>query len=49
VARTGSVVPDETIAILLGIVVAAAGLTLAASLGATRRAIATPAVQAVAG
>jgi hypothetical protein len=39
-------VPDQTIAILLGIVVAAAGLKLAASLGATRRAIAAPAVEA---
>jgi putative ABC transport system permease protein len=48
VARTQSVIPDQTIGILLGVVVAAAALTLAASLGATRRAIATPAIRAVA-
>jgi ABC-type antimicrobial peptide transport system permease subunit len=48
VARTQTVIPDQTIGILLGVVVAAAALTLAASLGATRRAIAVPAVRAVA-
>jgi len=46
IARTDSVLPDATIAISLGIVTAAAALTLAASLGATRRAIRTPAIRA---
>jgi putative ABC transport system permease protein len=46
IARTDSVLPDTTIAISLGIVTAAAALTLAASLGATRRAIRTPAIRA---
>jgi putative ABC transport system permease protein len=48
VARTQTVIPDQGIGILLGVIVAAAGLTLAASLGATRRTLATPAVRAVA-
>jgi ABC-type antimicrobial peptide transport system permease subunit len=48
VARTQTVIPDQTAGILLGVVVAAAALTLAASLGATRRAIVTPAIRAVA-
>jgi predicted lysophospholipase L1 biosynthesis ABC-type transport system permease subunit len=48
IARTDSILPDSTIAIYLGIVTVAAALTLAASLGATRRAISMPAVQAAA-
>lgn len=46
VARTGSMRPDATIGIYLGIVVLVVLLTLAASLGTVRRTIATPAVEA---
>jgi ABC-type antimicrobial peptide transport system permease subunit len=48
IARTGSVFPDSTIAIYLGIIATAVALTMAASLGSARRAIRTPAVEAVA-
>jgi len=48
IARTGSLVPDATVAIYLGIVAAAVALTLASSLGAARRALRAPAVEAVA-
>ena len=48
IARTGSVLPDSGIAIYLGIVGVAATVTLASSLGAARRAIRVPAVEAVA-
>jgi ABC-type antimicrobial peptide transport system permease subunit len=48
IARTGSIVPDATLAIYLGVVGAAAIVTLASSLGAARHAIRTPAVEAVA-
>jgi len=48
IARTGSVFPDSTIAIYLGITATAVALTMAASLGAARRAIRIPAVEAVA-
>jgi ABC-type antimicrobial peptide transport system permease subunit len=48
IARTDSVLPDSGVAIYLGIVGAAGILTLAASLGATRRALRTPAIEAVA-
>ncbi len=48
IARTGAVLPDESIALYLGIIAVAAVLTFAASLGAASRAIRTPAVQAVA-
>lgn len=47
-AKTGSVLPDESIGIYLGVIAVAAVLTFAASLGAASRAIRTPAVQAVA-
>jgi ABC-type antimicrobial peptide transport system permease subunit len=47
-ARTGSLVPDSTIAIYLGVLGAAAILTLASSLGPARRATRVPAVEAVA-
>ena len=48
VARTGSVVPDVTIAIYLGVVALASMLALASGTGAARRAIRGPAVEAVA-
>jgi ABC-type antimicrobial peptide transport system permease subunit len=48
IARTDSILPDATVATYLGIVSAAAFLVLASSLGATRRALRTPAVEAVA-
>ncbi|WP_199702736.1 FtsX-like permease family protein [Jiangella rhizosphaerae] len=47
-ARTGELLPDTTIGIYLGIVSTAAVLTLASCLGAARKAIRVPAVQAVA-
>jgi ABC-type antimicrobial peptide transport system permease subunit len=47
IARTSSVLPDSTIGIYLGIVALAVTLTLATSLGTTRRAIRTPAIEAV--
>lgn len=47
-ARTGELLPDTTLAIYLGIVSTAAVLTLASCLGAARKAIRVPAVQAVA-
>lgn len=47
IVRTGSAVPHEGILIYVAIVSIAAFLTLAASLGAARRAISTPAIQAV--
>ena len=46
IARTGSAPPQATIAIHLAVVCAAVLLTLAASLGGTRRALRTPAVEA---
>jgi hypothetical protein len=46
-ARTDSILPDTGIAIYLAVVGAATILTLAASLGAARRAIRTPAIEAV--
>jgi len=46
IARTGSVVPNSTIAIYLGVVGLAAILPLASGLGAARRAIRSPAVEA---
>lgn len=48
IARTGSVLPDSTIGIYLGIVGTVVVLTLASSVGAARRTIRTPAVEAVA-
>ena len=48
IARTDSVLPDSTIAIYVAVVGAAVLLTLAASLGATRRALRTPAIEAAA-
>lgn len=48
IARTSAVIPDAPLAIWLGIVAVAALITLGASLGATCRAIRTPAVEAVA-
>lgn len=45
-ARTGELLPDTTIGIYLGIVSVAATLTLASCLGAARKAIRVPAVQA---
>lgn len=45
--RTGELLPDTTIGIYAGIVSTAALLTLASSLGAARKAIRMPAVQAV--
>lgn len=48
IARTDSILPNSTIAIYLGIVGVAAILTLASSVGAARRAIRGPAVEAVA-
>ncbi|SDU18748.1 FtsX-like permease family protein [Jiangella alkaliphila] len=47
-ARTGELLPDATIGIYVGIVSTAAVLTLASCLGAARKAIRVPAVQAVA-
>lgn len=47
-ARTGELLPDATIGIYVGIVSTAAVLTLASCLGAARKAIGVPAVQAVA-
>ncbi|TDE13010.1 FtsX-like permease family protein [Jiangella asiatica] len=47
-ARTGELLPDTTIGIYLAIVSVAATLTLASCLGAARKAIRMPAVQAVA-
>jgi ABC-type antimicrobial peptide transport system permease subunit len=48
VARTGSIVPEATPAIYLGVVALAASLTLASGVGAARRTIRTPAVEAAA-
>lgn len=48
IARTDSVVPDTTIAIYFGIVAVAVTITLVSSLGAARRAIQMPAMEAVA-
>ena len=48
IARTDSVLPDAPIAIYLAVVAVAALLTLASALGAARRAIRRPAVEAVA-
>lgn len=48
IAKTGSVLPDATIKTYLGIVGIAALLTLTASLGTARKAVHTPALQAVA-
>ncbi|WP_106535324.1 FtsX-like permease family protein [Haloactinopolyspora alba] len=48
IARTDSVLPDVTVLLYVGIVSAAALLTLASSLGAARKTISTPAVEAVA-
>ena len=48
IARTGSVLPDAPVAIYLGDRGGGGALTLAASLGAARRAIRTPAARAVA-
>jgi putative ABC transport system permease protein len=48
VARTDSILPDATILTYLGIVAAAAILTPASSLGAARRALRTPTVEAAA-
>lgn len=48
IARTGSVLPDSTIGIYLGIVGTVVVLTLASSVGAARRTIRTPAIEAVA-
>ena len=48
VARTGSVVPDATVAIYLAVVALATILALASGRGAARRAIRRPAVEAVA-
>jgi putative ABC transport system permease protein len=48
IARTGSAMPNESILIYVAIVSIAAFLTMATSLGAARRAISTPAIQAVA-
>jgi putative ABC transport system permease protein len=47
-AKTGTVLPDTTITIYLGIVLIAAVLTLAASLGTARRTIHHPAIQTIA-
>lgn len=44
--KTGSVLPDATITIYLGIVLTACALTLASSVGTARRAIRVPAVRA---
>ena len=49
IARTGSAVPDASIATYLGIVAVAVTVTLATSLGTTRRVLRIPAVEAVAG
>jgi putative ABC transport system permease protein len=46
--KTDTVLPDATITIYLGIVVIAAVLTLAASLGTARRTIHEPAIQTIA-
>ena len=48
IARTDSVVPPTGVGIYVGVVAIAAALTLGASLGAARRAIRAPAVEAVA-
>jgi len=48
IARTDSVIPDTTIGIYLAVVAAVVVLTLGASVGAARRAIRIPAVEAVA-
>jgi putative ABC transport system permease protein len=48
IARTHSVFPDSTIGIYLGVVATVVVLTLATSLAAARRAIRTPAIEAVA-
>jgi FtsX-like permease family len=48
IARTQTVLPDATVAIYLAVVAAAAVLTLASSVGAARRAIRVPAIEAVA-
>jgi hypothetical protein len=48
IARTSSVVPESTPLIYIGIVIAAAALTLAATVGAARRVTEAPAVEAVA-
>lgn len=47
-AKIGTALPDTTITIYLGIVLLAAVLTLAASLGAARRTIGQPAIQTIA-
>jgi putative ABC transport system permease protein len=47
-AKIGTVLPDTTIIIYLGIVLIAAVLTLAASLGTARRTIQQPAIQTIA-
>jgi putative ABC transport system permease protein len=48
IARTDSLLPDAPVLIWPAIALVAAVLTLAASLGATRRALRTPPTQAVA-
>jgi FtsX-like permease family/YjbR len=48
IARTGSLVPDSTAAIYLGVVGAAAMLALASGVSPVRRAIRAPAIEAVA-
>jgi ABC-type antimicrobial peptide transport system permease subunit len=48
IARTDSAVPPTGLGIYAGVIAVAAALTLGASLGAARRAIRTPAVEAVA-
>lgn len=47
ISRTGSIFPDSTVAIYLGISGTAVALTMAACLGTARRAVKTPAVEAI--
>jgi hypothetical protein len=47
IARTGAILPDTTILLCLGIVVVAVLLTLGSNLGAARRTIRLPAVDAI--
>jgi ABC-type antimicrobial peptide transport system permease subunit len=47
IARTGAILPDATILLCLGIVVVAVLLTLGSNLGAARRTIRLPAVDAI--